>query len=257
MSDETLIFEFTKNRDPKLREQIIVKFLPVVKYVIARMNLPTISRNELEDIHSAGILGLIRALEDFDISKNVKFKTYATLRVRGNILDYLRQIDYVSRSDRAKLREIENVISVLTNAKCRKPTDAEIVNHLSINTAEYHRLIELAQLNFTISLDQIQIMNNEEVVLSDVIADKDAEEPFENSCKSNMLELIKNVIKSLPERQRTIVIMYYLDCMTLLEIGKVINLSESRVSRILGKAILTIRNELKQKYNVNVESLAG
>jgi len=217
----------------------------MVKYVLGRMNLSVRNRTELEDIHSAGILGLIRALEDYDITKNTAFKTYATWRVRGNILDYLRKIDLVSRGDRAKLKEIEEAISTLIPKTNREPTAFEIANALGIDLKECHRLLELTQLNFTISLDQTHQHNGEEVRLSEVIADESGPGPFEQLSRQHTLKLVKKAIFNLPERQRLIVLMYYNDEMTLLEIGKVMSLSESRISRLLGKAILLIRNELK------------
>ncbi|RMF69091.1 MAG: sigma-70 family RNA polymerase sigma factor, partial [Calditrichaeota bacterium] len=154
MNNEDLVREYIKTRDPKLREQVIVKFIPIVKYVIGRLNLSVRNKMELEDVHSAGVVGLIRALDDFDVSKNTSFKTYATWRVRGNILDYLRQIDVVSRGDRAKLREMENTISELTLKLNREPSALEIANAMRVDLRECHRLLELAQLNFMVSLDQ-------------------------------------------------------------------------------------------------------
>lgn len=245
MNNDDLVREYLKSHDPKLREQIIVRFIPIVKYVIGRLNLSVRNKTELEDIHSAGIVGLIRAIEDFDASKNASFKTYATLRVRGNILDYLRKIDVISRSDRARLKEIEKTIRELSLQFGREPSAFEVANELGIDLKECHRLLELVQLNFTISLDQTQDMDGEEVRLSEVIADEKATGPLEQLSKKNTLNLVKDAIFKLPERQRLIVLMYYHDEMTLLEIGKVLNLSESRISRLLGKAIISIRNELK------------
>lgn len=245
MNNEDLVRQYTKTREPKLREQVLVRFIPIVKYVIGRMNLYVRNKMDLEDIHSSGILGLIRALEDFDPSKRASFKTYATWRVRGFILDYLRKIDIVGRADRAKLKEIERSISKLTFKLNREPSNFEIANDLRIDLKECHRLLELAQLNYSISLDQNHHVEGEEVKLSDAIADKSSPGPFEELSQKNILNMVKKAIYKLPERQRLIVLMYYNDEMTLLEIGKVLDLSESRISRLLGKAILTIRNEVK------------
>ncbi|MFQ5750508.1 MAG: FliA/WhiG family RNA polymerase sigma factor [bacterium] len=247
MNNDDLVSEYLKSRDPKLREQIIIKFIPIVKYVIGRLNLSIRNKNDLEDIHSAGITGLIRALEDFNASKNTKFKTYATWRVRGFILDYLRQIDIISRGDRAKLKEIERVSSELTFKLNRAPTDLEIVNEIGIDLKECHRLMELTHLNFSISFDQTHKVGEEEVRLSEIITDENGTDPFEQLSKKNLLKIVKEAIFNLPERQRLIVLLYYNDELTLLEIGKVLNLSESRVSRLLGKAILNIRKELKKQ----------
>ena len=172
MNNEDLVKQYLKSGDPKLREQSIIRFLPVVKYVIGRLNLPVRNKTELEDIHSAGIVGLIRALEDFDLSKNTAFKTYATWRVRGHILDYLRKIDFISRGDRTKIRMIEKAISDLSLHYGREPSAFEVANTLGMDLRECHRLLEAAQLSFTISLDQTQQIDGEEVRLSDVIADE-------------------------------------------------------------------------------------
>jgi RNA polymerase sigma factor for flagellar operon FliA len=244
LNSDDLVKEYLKKPSPKLREQVIHRFLPMVKYIIGRLNLSVRNRLELEDIQSAGVTGLIRALDDFDVSKNASFKTYATWRVRGFILDYLREIDFISRGDRAKLKEIERTVSALTLRFKREPLDFEIADEAGIELREYHRLLEMAQLNYTVSLDQPQYLEEEQVRLSDVLADEDDLNPFEQTSNTDLLHTVKEAIKKLPERPRMIVLMYYHDEMTLLEIGKVLNLSESRVSRLLGKAILSIRQEL-------------
>jgi len=246
VNNEDIVKEYLKTRDPKLREQVILKFIPIVKYIIGRLNLSVRNRTELEDIHSAGVMGLIRALQDYDPSKNTTFKTYATWRVKGNILDYLRKIDIVSRSDRAKLREIEDVIARLTLKFNREPSAFEVSNEMKIDLRECHRLLELTQLNFMLSLDNTQSYDGEDMRLSEVIQDHNAVGPLEKVSRENIIQVVKEVILKLPERQRLIVLMYYNDEMTLLEIGKVLGLSESRVSRLLGKAILTIRSELRK-----------
>lgn len=249
MNPEDLVREYTRRRDPKLREQVIIQFLPLVRFVLGRMQLPRRSKTEFEDIHSAGILGLIQAFDDFDISKKTKFKTYATFRIRGHILDYLRKIDFISRSDRAKIRAIERTLSQLTKQLAREPSDAEVVAELGLDLDEYHRLMELVQLNFTITFDQKQNINDEEVRLSEVIADNSYEGPLEQFSKKDMFNLVKEAIRNLPEREKLIVIMYYSDEMTQLEIAKVLDLSESRVCRLLGKALLKIRNEVNEVKN--------
>ncbi len=246
MNSEDLVREYLKTGDSKLRDQAIVKFMPIVKYVIGRLNLSVRSKMELEDIHSSGIIGLIRALDDFDVSRNTAFKTYATWRVRGHILDYLRKIDFLSRGDRAKLRNIEKTTQDLSLRFNREPSAFEVANELGMDLRECHRLLEMAQLNFLISLDQVQETDGEQVKLADIIADASCVGPLEDLSRKNTLHIVKDAILKLPERQRLIVLMYYHDEMTLLEIGKVLKLSESRISRLLGKAILTIRTELKQ-----------
>ncbi|MFQ5705961.1 MAG: sigma-70 family RNA polymerase sigma factor [bacterium] len=251
MESEELVKAYKRNPEPELREQVVVQFLPIVKYVIGRMHLTVKNKAEIEDIHSAGILGLLHALEDFDVARNTKFKTYATWRVRGFILDYLRQIDFLSRTDRAKIRAIERVIAELTQKYGREPSNQEIAQEIDVDLTEFNRLLELTQLNFIVPFDQKQALNDEQITLSEVIADESNEGPFEQSSKSDLLNLVKEAIGNLPERLRLIVLMYYNDEMTLAEIGKVLCLSESRVSRLLGKALLSIRQEILE---INVPS---
>lgn len=244
MDSEELVRAYIKTRDPKLRELAIIQFLPVVKYVIGRMHLSVNNKTELDDIHSAGVLGIIHALDSYDISKNTMFKTYATWRVQGFILDYLRKIDFVSRTDRAKIRDLERVTAELTRKYGRAPTDLELADRLDIAIGEVHRLFELTQVNFKATFDQKQSINGEEVTLGDLIADDAYEDPFESVSKKDLFALVKETIGNLPERMRVIVIMYYYEEMTLAEIGKVLSLSESRVSRLLGKALITIRKDI-------------
>ncbi|RMF68514.1 MAG: sigma-70 family RNA polymerase sigma factor [Calditrichaeota bacterium] len=127
----------------------------------------------------------------------------------------------------------------------REPSALEIANAMRVDLRECHRLLELAQLNFMVSLDQTHNSDGDELRLSEVIADESDNGAFDFVSKNNILKLVTEAIKRLPERQRLIVLMYYHDEMTLLEIGKVLNLSESRISRLLGKAILSIRSELR------------
>ncbi len=243
---EALIREYLRTRNPKIREQAIVQFLPIVRMVLGRMQLAVQNKTELEDIRSAGVLGLIHALDHFDAARNTKFTTYATHRVRGFILDYLRKIDAVSRTDRARLRDLEKQIAVLTRELGREPGDHEIAAAMGLELAEYHRLMGLVHLNFNITLEQTQDSNGEEVRLTDVLADESTDGPFEQYSKKEMLELVKSAIRRLPEKEKLILVMYYHDELTLLEIGKVLGLSESRVSRLLGRAVLRVRNHLRE-----------
>jgi len=241
---ENLVEEYVRNRDPRLREQIIADSLPLVKYVLGRMRLTT-NKTDLEDIQSAGIIGLLNALEEFNLNKNTKFSTYATWKIRGAILDYLRKIDFVSRGDRAKLRQIENTVQQLMASYGRPPRDQEVADELNIDLSEYDRLMEMVQVNYAVSFDQQQNVNGEQVQLSDIIPDDDTDGPMEQFQKKTILGLVKQAIKKLPERERVIVVMYYYDEMTMAEIGTVLGLSESRVSRLLGRAILTIRQRIE------------
>jgi len=246
VNSEDLVKQYLKTKDPKLRDQVIIRFVPVVKYVMARLNLSVRNKTELEDIHSSGIMGLLHALDDYDLSKNTAFKTYATWRVRGGILDYLRKIDFVSRGDRAKLRDIEKTMNQISFRFGREASAFEVANELGMELRECHRLLEMAQLNFMLSIDQTQTHDGEEVRLSEILPDPDAIGPYEEVSQKSTLNAVKEAIFKLPERQRLIVLMYYTDEMTLLEIGKTLNLSESRISRLLGKAVLSIRLELKK-----------
>lgn len=245
MEREQLVEEYVKSRNAKLREQIITNSLPLVKHVLGRMRLSITNPTDLEDIQSAGIIGLLNALEEFDTAKNAKFSTYATWKIRGAILDYLRKIDFVSRGDRAKIRQIEKTVQQLMSRYGRPPMDREIADKVNLDLSEYDRLMELVQLNYAVSFDQTQSINGEQVTLSEVIPDNDNDGPLEQFHKKTILQLVKKVIQNLPERDRVIVVMYYHDEMTLSEIGKVLELSESRVSRLLGRAVVTIRQEIE------------
>lgn len=231
---ETLVREYQDSKNPNIRDQVIVGFMPIVKYVIGQLTLSVQNKAELDDIHSAGVMGLIQAFDNFDAEKNVLFKTYAIWRVRGHILDFLRKIDTISRTDRAKLKKIDKSISSLSFSLGRKPTNFEISDDLDITLQE---------------CDRLSSMRDGFVCPREIYADgSEASEaidtspnPFEELVKKNNLAWVQNAIKNLPERQRLILLLYYSDEMTLREIGKQLKLSESRISRILVKSVSTLR----------------
>lgn len=228
---ETLVRDYQKSKNPNIRDKVILGFMPIVKYVISQMNLSVQNKAELEDIHSAGVIGLIQAFDNFDVTKNVLFKTYAVWRVRGHILDFLRKIDTISRSDRAKLKKVEKSISNLSFNLGREPTNIEISDDLKISTKECDRLVNMRVGSPKIFADDTEAIDN-------------SPDALESLDKKNTLSSVKIAIQNLPERQRLIVLLYYDEEMTLVEIGKKLNLSESRISRILVKTVSSLRKSV-------------
>jgi len=245
---ERLWQEYAATRDLKLRERLILQYAPLVKYVVGRLaiNLPTIL--ESEDILSAGTIGLISAVERFDPHRGVKFETYAIARIRGAIIDELRSLDWIPRSARQRAREIEQAVSTLEAQLGRMPTDEEVAAHLNMDVETYFQALLDASV-FTLSLDSPLAVDDEGdlTTLIDVQEDPDSPDPVAELESAELVELLKESIKSLPERDQLILSLYYIEELTMKEISQVLHISESRVCQVHSRAIIQLRAALHSR----------
>ena len=236
---------YKKTNDIQARDQLLDEYIPLVKYVAGRMAMNLPSSVEIGDLESFGFFGLLDALEKFDETRNIKFETYAATRVRGAILDGLRSMDWVPRSIRSKIRTLENQVYVLTNELGRSPTDNEIAAALELTPERYYELLtEVKGVNL-FSLDETVTTDKEgdSLKVLDLVIDGDAL-PDQRVVQNESLEELTAAIEGLSERERLVLALYYHEELTLKEIGHVLEVSESRVSQIHTKAILTLRSKL-------------
>lgn len=239
--------KYKETADIEAREQLFVEYLPLVKYVAGRlaMNLP--SNVDTGDLESFGFFGLLDALEKFDASRNIKFQTYATTRIRGAIIDGLRSMDWVPRSTRSKVRLLENEVYRLTNQLGRNPSDAEIAAALDLSSDDYYGLlteikgINLFSLDETVATEQA----GENLKILDLVVDP-AILPDQEIVESENLHELTKAVEQLTEREQLVLSLYYHEELTLKEIGHVLEVSESRVSQIHTKAIMKLRSELAE-----------
>lgn len=239
--------DYLRTRDAALRERLLLHYLPLVKQVAGRMKLGLPGAVEFDDLMGAGILGLIGCLDHFNPSRGFKFETYAAPRIRGAILDGLRDADWLPRSHRQKARLLDQTVAKLHAQSGRVPTDQEIAAELSLDEQQYQRFMEQVGAASLLSLD-LKIPMGEEGEsgsLHEVIADAASSNPLERLEDLDVRRTVLKLLESLTEQERAVVSLYYYEDLTFKEIGQVLNLSESRVCQIHTRLLSTLRAKLR------------
>lgn len=227
-------------RDLAAREWLLVHYASLIKYVAGRVGAGLPKRVDTNDLVSAGMFGLIDAIERFDPANGAKFETFAVPRIRGAILDSLRSFDWVPRSVRARSRRIQDAITELEREHGRSPSDAEIAAHLSISTDELDGWLTDVAAASVGPLDHVAA----DTYVAD---DRDfhrATTPHVAVEADELRSTMRRAITSLPDKERRVLLMYYEDNLTLAQIGEVLDVSESRVSQIHAKAVLQMRAKM-------------
>lgn len=237
----------TKNPQSE-RDAAIRQYAPLVKYVVGRLAIGLPAILDYEDILSYGTIGLIEALDRFDDSKGVKFETYAISRIRGAIIDALRSLDRLPRSVRQKAKRMEQATLDLTAANGREPTDEEIAGAMGLTLHQYNQtLVDCSWV--TVSLDGLldRDENNDGGATTEMPADPNQEDFTNRLEKRQMLDALTGAVKGLPEREWLIVSLYYRDEMTMKEIAQILDISESRVCQLHGRALGRLRTRLQRE----------
>jgi RNA polymerase sigma factor for flagellar operon FliA len=238
--------EYKTARDQTLRDQLLLHYSPLVKYVAGRVAVGLPQNVEHADLVSYGIFGLIDAVEKFDPERGYKFETYAIARIKGAILDELRSIDWVPRSVRAKARALEKAYAKLEGQLHRTPTDDEVATELGLTEDQFQSL--LGQLSFVglVALDELLSVSGERgesMTLGDTIPDA-GDGPVGAYEVEEMRQLLAESINRMPEREKIVLTLYYYEGLTLAEIGQVLGVTESRVCQIHTKAVLQLRSKI-------------
>jgi RNA polymerase sigma factor FliA len=239
--------EYRANKNPAIRDRLIVTYAPLVKYVAGRLGSGLPAHVDDEDLVSYGLLGLIGAIERYDPDRDVKFETYAIARIRGAIIDELRALDWVPRSVRSRARDIERAIGELEAKLGRVPTDEEIAGKLGITTEDLDESLSEISRSSIAALDELWTIGGsggDQVALIDTIEDTEAPDPQGALSQTELREAIADAIARLPEREKLVVTLYYYEELTLREIGEVLGVTESRVSQLHTKAILRLKARL-------------
>ena len=230
------------------REKLILDHLQQVKLIASRIHDKLLESVILDDLVSAGVLGLIEAVDKFDASLNVKLKTYAEHKIRGAILDSLRSLDWAPRNKRRKAKLIEAAISAAEKTLKRTAIEEEVAQQLDVPLEEYHQwLVEVRGINLA-PLEQGGPSDGEGTDLLRFIYDKDDEWPSQLFERSELERLVALTIERLPEVERTIITLYYHKEMTLRQIARIVSLHETRVSQLKSQAILRMRSVLRAKW---------
>ena len=234
--------KYTETKSTDLREKIIIEYSALVKIVAGRMRMYLGYNVEYEDLVSYGIFGLIDAIDKFDYGKGIKFETYASLRIRGAILDQIRKMDWIPRSLRQKQKKIDAAVSKIEANTGKTASDAQIASELGISDEEYVSWQEQANLTNIISLDEFAENNGEKGL--DTIRGNTFEEPEQVMEKSEMKRMLAETLETLTDNEKKVVLLYYYEEMTLKEISSIMEVSESRVSQLHTKALKKMKGQL-------------
>ncbi|MCL2016226.1 MAG: FliA/WhiG family RNA polymerase sigma factor [Defluviitaleaceae bacterium] len=233
---------YKKTKSLVLREKLILEYAPLVKYVAGRLAVHVGKYVELDDLIGYGVFGLIDAVDKFDVNKGVKFETYASVRIRGTIIDSIRKLDWIPRTLRQKNKEYEQLCMTLEIELGREPTEPEIAQKLNMTLEEARKLIRKSTVLSLISLDDYLEQGHEKG--SFLTASEMQETPEQHYDRQELQTMLTQVIEKLPEQQKLVVSLYYFEDLTLKEISGIMGVSESRVSQIHSKAIMRMQGKL-------------
>ncbi|MFN0088812.1 MAG: RNA polymerase sigma factor WhiG [Acidimicrobiales bacterium] len=246
---ERLWAEYVESRGQEVRDQLILHYSPLVKYVASRLAVGLPHNVELADLLSYGIFGLIDAIQKFDPAMGNKFETYAMQRIKGAILDELRNIDWVPRSVRSKARAVEKAMAKLEASLGRSPTDPELADELGMSENQLQTV--LGQISFLglVALDEMLSVagdRGESLTLGDTIADT-GDGPVGLFETEEMKQILSEAINGMSDREKLVLVLYYFEGFTLAQIGEVIGVTESRVCQIHTKSVIQLRLHIKRR----------
>ena len=248
---EKLWEDYQKNPSAKLREQIIIEYAPLVKVVAGRLSMYLGYNVEYEDLVSYGIFGLIDAIDKFDLNKDVKFETYASLRIRGSILDQIRKMDWIPRTVRQKRKKIEEAIRQIETRTGKNATDEEIARELGIAETELNEW--QMQLNVTnvVSLNEFLEQGGEPVM--DAKNNSHFVQPEDSIQEEELKKVLKESMELLTEKEKKVILLYYYEDLTLKEISNILEVSESRVSQLHTKTLSKMRKKMGNYMGILVD----
>jgi RNA polymerase sigma factor FliA len=237
---------YKETGDSDARERLILNYSPLVKYVAGRVSATLPQTVETADLISYGLFGLIDAIEKFDLERGIKFETYAIARIKGAIIDELRSMDWVPRSVRARARELESAYITLETRLRRVPTDAEVAEEMDLSDDELREILSKLSYASVVSFEELWSGGDREERSDGAasIPDHDADDPVTMFETEEVKHILAGAIERLPERERVVITLYYYEGLTLKEIGKVLGVTESRVSQLHTKAVLRMRAKL-------------
>lgn len=236
--------------DADVREQLILQYAPLVKYVAGRVGVGMPSNVEHADLVSYGMFGLMDAIDKFDVDKGFKFETYAITRIKGAIIDELRSVDWVPRSVRSKARRIEQAMQRLESQLHRSPTDEELAQELDISVDDLHDMLSKVSLTNMVALDEaFDLGEGDRIAVVDTLQDTNVVQPEDSYDEIETKRLLRDTITRLSEREQTVLALYYFEGLTLAQIGDVLGVTESRICQIHTKAVIGLRAKLLDRIS--------
>jgi len=250
--------DFKRTGAQTLRNQLIIYYSPFVKYVAGRVLAGLPRHFDEEDLVSYGIIGLIDAIERFEPDRNLRFETYAIPRIKGAIIDELRSIDWVPRSVRTKARAVEQAVTHLEATLRRTPNEVEVAAELEMTVGEFHKAMRKISSVGMMALDEVLRGGDrsERSTLGETLPDS-GHGPVDTLEAKESKEALIRAVDGMPEREKTVLTMYYYDGLTLSEIGDVLGVTESRVCQIHTKALRQLRSKLSDRPETSHRTAAG
>jgi len=244
--------DYKRTGSSEIREKIILEYAPLVKLVAGRLSMYLGYNVEYDDLVSYGIFGLIDAIDKFDMLKDVKFETYASLRIRGAILDQIRKMDWIPRTVRQRQRQIDTAIHEIESATGKAATDEEVAKKLGITDEEYLNWQSQMKVTGVVSLEEFTEAGSE--IPSDRFGTSHIEGPEEALEKSELKQMLAQALEMLTEKEQKVVLLYYYEDLTLKEISNILEVSESRVSQLHTKALQKLKKKLGKYMDIIIEA---
>ena len=238
--DSSLWNEYAADPTPALREKLIIEYSPLVKIVAGKMSMYFGSNVEYDDLVGYGIFGLIDAIDKFDLHKDVKFETYASLRIKGSILDQIRKMDWIPRTIRQRQRELDAASKEIWARTGREPTDEELAEEMGMSENDYYSFLSALKITNLVSLNEFMDAGGNEPVM-DTKKNSYFEQPEEKVSREELSSKLKDALEVLTDKEKKVILLYYYEDLTLKEISEVMEVSESRVSQLHTKALKKMR----------------
>ncbi len=235
--------DYSRSRSEALREKLILEYAPLVKLVAGRLNMYLGNNVEFDDLVGYGIFGLIDAVDKYDAFKDVKFETYASLRIRGSILDQIRKMDWIPRTIRQKQKQIDKVLAQVQNEKGREATDEEIAEGLGISPDEYADWQSQMKITGLVSLNEF-LETGSDIPNERGHVSVDFQQPEKALEQDELKTMLLQALDLLTEKEKTVITLYYYEEMTLKEISAVLEVSESRISQLHTKALSKMKTKM-------------
>ena len=234
--------DYAKTKSPEIREKIILEYAPLVKLVAGRLSMYLGYNVEYDELVGYGVFGLIDAIDKFDFMKEVKFETYASLRIRGAILDQIRKMDWIPRTIRQKQKKIDAVMKEIESTKGRAATDEEIAAGLGISQDEYSAWQSQMKITGVVSLNEFMDSGSE--IPADQSNQRRFDSPEEVIEKEELKKVLQDALELLTEKEKKVILLYYYEDLTLKEISNILEVSESRVSQLHTRALQKLKTKM-------------
>jgi RNA polymerase sigma factor FliA len=231
---------------PASSEKLIHEYLPYVKRIVQRIASHLPATVDVEDLMNVGVMGLIQAVDRFDPKRDNKFMTYAIFRIKGAVLSELRSRDFLSRSSRRKLRELEQTCQRMEQRLGRDVDDVEVAEELGIDIEELHRTRQMSSISF-ISFEELGVSSRDEKEKMMNFLIHNEEDALSQTRLRELKNALARAIEQLPEKERLVMSLYYFDELNMKETGEALNITESRVSQIHSQAIMRLRKKLRKE----------